>query len=555
MKTNKILVLILLVTILFDCENPMKSKENFAQITLNINYPQQSVTELNLQKPASINTITIIVDASDMDRISKDFTVNNSRVECNLEVPKGDNRQFTVEGKDENNVIQFSGDTRVDITNSSETITINNLDLIAPEPVNISFTDIHESGFVVNWTQSNANDFSHYRVLVSTNPTLNLNNDKVGNDVVNRNNTSMTITGANPGTVYFVAVVVFDTENYFAGVPEHGVNGSIVKRIETNDGSSIPDPVNVQIENITSTSFELFWNKSFSPNFNFYRVLLSHNMILNADDDRVGDDIFEVNRNNMIIGELEPNSIYYTTVLTVNNNMEFMGGLEYGQANSIVHEVATADQIILGYDDDSFEQLIYSTTAGTRFMSIFTQPAPSTYVKEVWVYLNDTSGEQDNYRIVITDADGNDKFYSNPLPTTNGQQWVGWSIPWDNFEDGFCYGEFAVGIECVKASGWPEIGLDQSSDSGAGFYVDTDGTWYPLADVNYSGNLAIRVVADVAGGEGSGKNGQNRLTLNPINSENMQISFEKPGINLKVINGQDVKKCFIKEKGSVKTRR
>ena len=555
MKLNKLLVLILLLSLLFDCESPLKSKDDIARINININFPENSIQRDGLQKPANINTITIIVEASDMDRISKNFSVTNSRVECNLEVPKGDNRLFKVQGKDASNVIQFIGETRTDITNSSETITMNNIELIAPNPVNVFINNITETEFVINWDNSAAPDFSYYRVLVSTNPNLNLNNDKIGDDVMDRNNTTMTITGASPGTVYYVAVVVFDTEDYFSGVLKHEANGSIVKRIETHDGESIPAPVEVEIVNITSSSFEIFWSKSNAPNFNFYRVLLSQNTILSPDNDKIGNDITDVDRRSMIIGDLQPNSFYYTAVLNVNNNLDFLGGLEYGSQNSIVHKLTTADQVLLSYDDDTFEQMLYSTTAGTRFVNIFTPPAETTYIREVWVYLNDTSEEQNNYRIVIIDEDGDDIFYSNPLPTEHGSGWIGWNIPWDDFEDGFADGEFAVGIECTKDTGWPEVGLDQSGDYGAGFYIDTDGTWYSVADMGYSGNLAIRVLADVSGGEGAKSSQQNQLTLIPIDSENMKISIDRPGINLQTIKGQEERKMFTGKKGIIKTRK
>ena len=498
MKLNKLLVLILLVSMVFDCESPLKTKDDVARITININFPENLVKDESLQKTSDINIITIIVESSDMDRISKDFQVNSQRIECNLEVPKGDNRLFKVQGKDASNVIQFSGQTREDITNSSETIIINDLVLIAPQPVPFSFSEIGETGFVINWSKSTAPDFSHYRVLVGTDPNLNLENNKVGNDIHDPNNTSMTITGANPGTVYFVAVVVFDTENYFGGMLEFETDGSIVKRIETSDVLSIPDPVDVGIMNITSTTFELIWSKSYAPNFNFYRVLVSPNMILDPDADKVGDDINNADMRSMTISNLNANSIYYTAVLSVNDEMEFSGILEYGQENSIVHQVTTADQIILGYDDDNFENSIYSTTVGTRYMNGFARPAPSTYVKEVWLYLVDTSNEDNNYRIVICDAGGNVKFYSNPLPTTYGNEWVGWDIPWENENDGYMDEQFYVGIEYTKNIGWPEVGLDQSSDYESGFYIENE-IWYTLADINFSGNLGIRVAVEVAG--------------------------------------------------------
>ncbi|MBN2281369.1 MAG: hypothetical protein JXQ65_12385 [Candidatus Marinimicrobia bacterium] len=555
MKWIKILILIVLVFLVSTCESPVKTKDDLARINIAFNFPEKPLQENALQKATSIQVINIVVEAADMDRISEDFNVNNTRVVCNLEVPKGNERLFKIQGKDAGGIVQLTAETTEDILNSEETITINNIVQISPPPVEPTFSDISESGFVINWNKSNAPDFSHYRVLVSTNTVLNLNSDKIGNDIEDKNSVTMTISGADPGTVYYVAIVVFDTENYYSGNLQYGANNSIVRRVETQSAATVPEPVDVDITNILSTSFQLNWSRSNAQNFNFYRVLLSHNSTLHADNDKIGTDITDINRNTMLVDDLMMNTVYYTAVLTVSNTMDFLGSLEYGSQYSIVHKVTTADMVSLGYDDGSFENLLYSTAIGARFCNAFTQPAPNTFIREVWVYLNDTSGEDGNYRIVIVDQNGNDKFYSNALSTTYGEQWVGWQIPWENIEDGFISGDFAVGVEMVKDIGWPEVGLDQSSNYESSFYVDASGTWNSVGDLGYPGNLGILVVVDIEGEEGMKTPGASTLTLKPFNNGNMSVDFKRPGTIINSISGQDKRTVTIGEKSRILTRR
>ena len=233
MKLNKLFVLILPVLMLLHCESPLDKGEQNASIILNINFPDNIIQKDNLQKPVSIEIITITVEAADMETIIENFEVQNSQVECDLKVPKGDDRNFLIEGKDNNDIIQFEGEKVVDIIDDEETITFNNLTVIAPNPVNFSFSNITESSFDINWDKSNAVDFGFYRVLASTNPQLDPDNDFVANDITDRNSTSMTVTGAEPNTIYYATVLVCDTEFYYKGALEYNVPGSIVKAVTT----------------------------------------------------------------------------------------------------------------------------------------------------------------------------------------------------------------------------------------------------------------------------------------------------------------------------------
>ena len=543
MKIKNLSIYFIILLLFLGCENIFTPKNENAKINLIITSPQNIVKTGSLQKTTNITRFTIIVTASDMDEINEDFNVTSPRVECELEVAKGKNRTFIVQGKDQNGRIQFVGETVVDIEGAEETVNIDNLSLIAPNPINLSIDNITDLGFELNWTKSNAPDFGFYRILISTNPQLHTGNDQVLNDITDVNRTHITINGAEPNTFHFVAVIVCDTENYFSGILEFNVDGSIVHRVKTLESSAPPEPVECFAGNITSSTFDLLWSKSNAPDFSFYRVLISQTPNLNVENDQIGDDIHDINMNRFRISDLEENSIYYTAVLNVNSNMEFLGNLEYDHEHSIVKKVTTAEQITLGYDDDTFENMLYDDVPGSRLLNKFLLPAPSTFISEVWFCLNDESGQDFNYRLVICDKDRNEIFYSVPLTTDSESNWVGWNIPWDNIAEGFVDSDFYVGIEYTKDIGWPEVLFDESSDHESGYYVDGAGAWAQLKDLEYFGNLGIVVVVDVVNqNEDGSTNNMHQMRLTPLTNSNIKIKTQLSGENLRTIPGRDTYK-------------
>ena len=346
-------------------------------------------------------------------------------------------------------------------------------------------------------------------------------------DIGNIDRTHAIISGADPDTDYFVAVITVDTENFFGGVLEFGVPGSIVQRVRTESGGSGSfKPLNIGVVNISSSIFGLIWSKSSMPDFNFYRVLISEDPNLDPGEDQIGDDIHDINQNKFHIFDLEENSIYFTTVLNMNNQLEFPGSLEFGAEQSIVKKVTTAEQFILFYDDETNENIVDSYEPGGRLMNKFSAPTESTYISGVWLALNDNSGQNGNYRLVICDENRNDILRTEPLETTDGGTWVGWNNLWENYSDGFVSSDFYIGIEYTKSEGWPEVFLDESTDKEAGYYVDPAGNWKQLGELEYFGNLMIQVVVDINGREGKVNAENNNLTITSIES----------GINIKMLS-------------------
>ncbi len=545
----------ILTVILFgiSCENPFNPTDDTTKVTLNLNFPNNYVDKAELAKPQEIIEVAVTITADDMDEIVEHFEVRSNRVEMNLELSQGNDRNILVEGLDRTGLVQFRGDKTVDLTQDQQTVEINNLLLIAPSPVNSVVENITRTSFELHWTKSNAPDFGFYRVLLSTNPVLYPNDDQIGNDMDNINRQQMEIINLNPGTVYYVAVIVCDTECYFSGNLEFGAQGSIVRRVETPEGSMAPDPVEVGAGNITSSSFDIFWSKSNADDFDFYRILFSQSPTLDPVDDQIGNDFYDINRNHFSVFDLAENSVYYIAVLTVNENMEFAGSLTYGDGGSIVHKVNTASILELGYIDETFENSIYLSAAGTRLVNKFSPPSEDTFIREVWMYLKDGSGEADNYRLVIADHNRNDIFYSSPLPTKAGEQWVGWTVTWDNLPDGFVDSDFYVGIEYTKDIGWPEVAFDESTDHEAGYFMDNNSIYYPLGNYEFYGNLAILVVVDAAGSFDESMPGESRrVVLGAIQGNDQIVSSSH---SPKPIPEQDSYQRRYGPKGKIKSRR
>ena len=305
------------------------------------------------------------------------------------------------------------------------------------------------------------------------------------------------------------------------GTDENGVvqfSGSTTQNIrKKNEAVTInvtwipPDPVEVTISNVTTTTAHISWVATDAPDFQFYRVLFSSNPQLDASVDRFGDDIYDRNSTMVTLSELSENTTYYVAVLVVDTELWFSGALEYGSQNSIVEKFTTAREVLVSYDDGNFEQFLYSTDVGDRAVMRFTPPAYPCYIKTIWLYLRDTSGQDGNYRLVIMDSNHGDLFRTDPLETSPGEDWVGWNPLWSNRDDGtITGGDFYAGIEWVKGIGWPEIGRDISSTQRRGEYYSTSsGNWYIIDDLvdtqgnQLSGHFGVRATVEVVGEGGT----------------------------------------------------
>ena len=211
-------------------ENPFQSESGDADVQLVINFDTNNSQQVELSKSATINMVVVKVTGPEMIAVTEELTLNSGVTAAtgSIEVLKGINRTFSVEGIDGNSIIQFSGQTTQDIVNDVESVSISVL-WIPPDPVTLTISNVTSTTATLNWTASTAPDFSFYRVLLSTSTNLNEVTDQIGDDITNVNTTGLNIINLTPGTTYYVAVMTVDTELWYSGSLVFGAQNSIVK--------------------------------------------------------------------------------------------------------------------------------------------------------------------------------------------------------------------------------------------------------------------------------------------------------------------------------------
>lgn len=379
--------------------DPLSGDQGVSVVELQVSFGENA-THLaadGLAREETVTEVTVTVTGPDMDDVTEALEVDldNNTATGSVEVPKGDSRSFQVEGKDESGIIQFSGSATQDITKDSETV-----------------------GIKVFW------------------------------------------------------------------IP--------------------PDAVDVTVSNIGATSVDVTWTESQAEDFYLYRILISTSASLNADEDRLGDDIYDRTSTGVSISGLTANTRYYIAVLVVDTELWYSGSLDYGTQQSIVKDFTTAQEWVLTYDDGNFESALRGLQEGNQLLVLFACPSYPCYIRSIWLYLNDESGQDGNYRLVIFDSNRSGIFRTeDPLDTTPGETWVGWNPVWADREDGTIESDFYAGIEYARTSdnNWPFVGFDESSNSQRSYFVDSDGNWSLLDDYGFFGNLGIRAAVET-GGEG-----------------------------------------------------
>ncbi len=217
-------------------DNPVQSDSVGTDVQFVINFETNSSQRVELSKTATINRVVVNVAGPGMSRVTKELTLNSGVTEAtgSLEVPKGNDRIFSVDGIDGNSITQFSGETTQDIVNDVESVSIS-VSWIPPDPVTLTISNITSTAATLNWTTSAAPDFSFYRVLLSTSTTLIDLTDQIGDDMTDVNSTSMNIINLTPGATYFAAVMTVHTEGWFTGDLSFGTQNSIVKSFSSVD--------------------------------------------------------------------------------------------------------------------------------------------------------------------------------------------------------------------------------------------------------------------------------------------------------------------------------
>ena len=226
---KKLLLLIISLMFVFSCSiiNPIDNGTSDSAIQLQINFDNSvsNVTasnklQKNLNTTSSIERVAVIVTAPDIERaIDKDLQFNASKATGTITVPKGNNRTFRIEGFDDENFLQFEGETTKNIKSDKENVNIT-VQWIAPATVAFWIEDITAYSAKIVWEASDAQDFEYYRILLGETSELIPYNESphIVSNIYDRNENFLIVENLNPETLYFYEVLVVDRENWFKQV-------------------------------------------------------------------------------------------------------------------------------------------------------------------------------------------------------------------------------------------------------------------------------------------------------------------------------------------------
>ncbi|MFQ6615162.1 MAG: fibronectin type III domain-containing protein [Fidelibacterota bacterium] len=393
MHLKHIIFSVMAVLMGFSCshKNPLAGGEGDSTVSMEILFVENGshLGSDGLGKVATITEVTVTVTGPDMSTVTEALTVDleNNRATGSVEVPKGDDRTFEVDGEDANGIVQFSGSATKNITKDTETVEID-VSWIPPDPADVTISNITSSTVNISWTATDASDFYFYRILLSTSPQLDVTDDQLGDDIYDRDATSWTISELTDNTTYYVAVIVVDTELWFTS------------------------------------------------------------------------------------------------------------GLQFGTQSSIVQSFTTAQSLLLSYDDDSMEYVVSTEGSGYGYFVFFTCPSYPCYIRGTGLYLQDTSDEDDNYRLVISTSEN---ILDQVAPTIAGEDWVWFDMDliWETRDQGTVAEDFIAGFQYTKDNGWPKIGMDDTSpSSGRSFRYNPSAGEFETRDYD----LGIRMIVEIGGG-------------------------------------------------------
>ncbi|MDZ7260821.1 MAG: hypothetical protein ONB05_01695 [candidate division KSB1 bacterium] len=149
-EKHKLIVLLLLLSLSFCLTCSQDKLTSFekgsSNIILNITIKNQGQGRIGLkplQKPSFIAKVIVTITASDMKTITKELETSDwITFTGTVEVPKGDNRTFTVEAIDDYDIIRYKGSTTQDIKKDTETVFVE-LELIKGAIINDIWVDFN----------------------------------------------------------------------------------------------------------------------------------------------------------------------------------------------------------------------------------------------------------------------------------------------------------------------------------------------------------------------------------------------------------------------------
>lgn len=154
---KSVLTFLAILLLIFECtrEDLVNPEASISTINLEIKFTDDQNNLSKINSPLRVANVRVRVTGPDMAEITRNLTISGNRATGTLEVPKGPNRKFVVEGLDDQNNVLLRGEGTKDLNNDTESITIlanwlqTSLKLSVPVPrpyINLVTTFIEGDG-------------------------------------------------------------------------------------------------------------------------------------------------------------------------------------------------------------------------------------------------------------------------------------------------------------------------------------------------------------------------------------------------------------------------
>lgn len=278
--------------------------------------------------------------------------------------------------------------------------------------------------------------------------------------------------------------------NQFSGSTTQDIEKDI-ETVEIDVHWITPDPVDFTISNVTSTTADVSWTASNSPDFSFYRILVSTSQPLDPNNDGVLD-ISDLNSTNASLYNLSSNTTYYVSIIVIDTELLYDG---------YVKSFTTAQIWELSYDDDSFETGLVGIEQNQTYLVLFSAPS---YPARLIACTMKLQGTQE-FNIGIMSSEPAEILGDISTTGTDASSYA-WSL-YDlrtleiTLNNDFWVFIMYTGPQQSDERWWPAIGLDQTSPAGRSYiYIPSLETVDPLDDFGWPGNLGIRAFVEIGGG-------------------------------------------------------
>ncbi len=229
--------------------------DKIAKVTIQIPLPETD----NLKSTKSISAVagvTVTVTTGDEILAEEELSVSGNTASGTVVISPGENITFTVEARDEEDIVQWQGSTTLDVVDDFA------VDLVL-EPILPMATVLQaskaENSVNLSWTQSSDNDFGRYELHRSA------SENDLGDNLYSTtaiDETQFNDTLIVEGQSFFYTLIVFDTEDFSASSNVAQVDLPII----------YPMPISLFLISNDSNRVRLSWTQNTDNDFAGYEL-------------------------------------------------------------------------------------------------------------------------------------------------------------------------------------------------------------------------------------------------------------------------------------------